>query len=172
MSSFATLPSAAAGLFDMVDAAEPENELLRKAYRYWQEKRGGNMLPAERAFMTLPAAFDAEAFVFERPEPTSEWTLHRVGETARGLLRPAAEDWRLPALTDRRIAVRLRRLFAMVDATTEPLTASFESDGETGRRFVEVLACPLEGDGRATRALFGVILARDEVSASRFSATG
>lgn len=162
MTTLDELPPHLAQLFLRIDAASPTDGLLREASELWMSKRVGQVMPSEAQMADLPAKLAAHAFLARAMTNGSRhWHVTQAGEVARSLLQLVDET--PPENMDKRIAVRLRRLFELVAEKVEPHSAMFEVDGDTGnRQFFEVFAAPLAGDESEVDIMFAAITAGSE----------
>ncbi len=150
MATFARLAPPLRRLFIRFDEAEAADATLRTAHGYWNMKRDAHVLP-RLADISLDEliAYKARLFLFEK-HADDDWSLRFAGDRVRdGFV--SRNGWpRLSSLTDRRMAVRLRRLFRYVEDRAMPVSATFTTHG----RSVEIFAAPLA----TTRHKVGAIL--------------
>jgi hypothetical protein len=149
-------------LFVRIDAAQPTDTLLRAVSDFWQRKREGKIAPDELDMATLPIELSSVAFHATLTiNGKRHWNISGAGHAAMAILRPTAKN--LTEIADKRIAVRLRRLFELVAERSEPYSAMFEINSNSGQRqLVEVFAAPLKVDGKNNRTIFAAINSRAE----------
>ena len=149
-------------LFLRIDAASPTDPLLRALSEFWQLKRGSKIVPSE-ADMTGFSG-DVSPYVFLArltPNETGHWSVSGAGFVAAAVLQ--LKGGQELEIGDKRIAVRLRRLFDIVAEKVEPYSAMFEIDGQNGQRqLVEVFAAPLGNGEKGIHMVFAAINSRTE----------
>ncbi len=149
-------------LFFRIDAAHPTDLSLRAVFEFWRWKRADMIAPHESEFAALPS--ELSPFVFRAQlalNGARNWGVLNVGSTAAAVLGITRGD--LAQVADKRVAVRLRRLFDIVAERTEPYSAMFEINSkDRGRQFVEVFAAPLSNGGKGTRLIFAAANSRIE----------
>ena len=161
MTTFSYLSPSMRRLFVRVDSAGATDPDLSSALIFWRQDRDGRVFPERDGFSRLPDAIRGHAFLASPdPEQSREWLLTRIGASARAVLHAQSDESRLSRLGNRRIAVRLRRLFEMAIETGEPVCGTFEIEEAERRREIEVLAAPLSGDGPAASLVFGAVSSR------------
>jgi len=162
MSTLAPLTEPLVRLFLRIDAAQPTDALLHAALKFWQAKRKGRIAPSQDEMRDIP--HELSPFVFHAQlmsNGTRHWVASGAGHVAGSLLRLTDGDQ--PDVGDKRIAVRLRRLFDIVADKSEPYSAMFEiSEPDRRRRLVEVLAAPLGDTERNTHLIFAALNSRIE----------
>jgi hypothetical protein len=143
-------------LFLRIDAAQPSDPVLRAASEFWQLKRTGKIAPGESEMRGFPIELSPCVFHAQMmSNETKRWVASGAGHVARSMLQLTDGD--------KRIAVRLRRLFHIVAEKSEPYSAMFEIDGKTGlRQLVEVFAAPLGNGKKGTHMIFAAINSRTE----------
>ena len=156
MTTLALLPGPLKRLFSRVDAAGTTERSLEMALDHWRIKRGNRLYPSVADIdVAQLGTFAPHVFVFER-SGKADWSLRFAGEAAKTMLQPQSGEATLSTLVNRRIAARLRLLFAWVGDTGEAVSASFISPDQSG----EILAAPLSTDGNKVEAIFGGIVSR------------
>ncbi len=142
-------PPAVLRLFNRLDfAAAPEQSALATLLERWNAARGGRPFPQASAPMSQPNLFPS-GFVFRRLEGERDYGLVMGLATAESMLGSLGGDGRLSRAENRRVAVRLRRLFVESLRTGQPFVAQFILK-EHGRDIaaVDALVAPLSDDGR------------------------
>jgi hypothetical protein len=150
-------------LFLRIDAAQPTDPLLRHAFDLWQSRRGDRIAPRESVMADLPGEISSHVFLVRAMTNGSRhWQVFNAGRTAGAVLKLAEGE--APEVSDRRIAVRLRRLFDLVADKAEPYSAMFETREPGGRRrlLVEVFAAPLSEGEKAVHLIFAALNSREE----------
>ena len=95
------------------------------------------------------------------PNETEHWIVSGAGFVAAAVLQ--LKGGQELEISDKRIAVRLRRLFDIVAEKIEPYSAMFEIDGQNGQRqLVEVFAAPLGNGEKGIHMIFAAINSRTE----------
>jgi hypothetical protein len=149
-------------LFLRIDAAMPTDPVLRAAAEFWLEKRKGKLLPAGQDMAQLPQfirphVFEAHLAV----NGDQHWITSGAGNLARHLL--GIEGQEPGEVPDRRMAVRLRRLFDLVARTAEPYSVMFEvKEADGSRQLVEIYAAPLATPEKREHHVFAVLNSRAE----------
>lgn len=146
-------------LFERLDwAPQPRRAPLADILATWREARAGRLHPTLAEFTgdRLPPG----AFVFRRDAAADDYALVAGADALSPLSEGSHAGDPLSGLDDRRIAVRLRRLFDAVREAGEPVLGAFarERHGEEIGR-AEILALPLAGDD--PHAVAGVLAAVD-----------
>jgi hypothetical protein len=164
MTTLEKLTPSLAQLFMRIDAASPTDELLHGVSDFWRQKRIGSVMPAEAQMADLPARFSPHVFfVRSMTNGSRHWHVTNAGAVARSLLR--LTDERPPQVTDKKVAVRLRRLFELVTEKSEPHSAMFEIEGgEQRRQLVEVFAAPLHAHEADIHLIFAALNSRREAA--------
>ena len=149
-------------LFLRIDAAQPSDEMLRKASDFWHELRRGRVMPPESELGELPAAIAPHVFTGRSMTNGSRhWIVTQAGRNAARILQIKGGD--SLDIGNRRIAVRLRKLFDMVADKSEPVSAMFELGGVGKKRqLVEIFVAPVTGAESNTHAVFGTVNSRME----------
>lgn len=162
MTTLAGLTGPLVRLFLRIDAAQPSDEVLRKASDFWQARRRGRIMPPESEMAELPRAIAAHVFTGRSMTNGSRrWIVTKAGRDAAAILQ-IKDDARLK-IGNRRIAVRLRKLFEMVADKSEPVSAMFELGGRgKERQLVEIFVAPVTGAESNTHAVFGTVNSRTE----------
>jgi hypothetical protein len=163
MTTLDLLAEPLARLFIRIDAAGPTDELLQRIAAFWQQSRSGKIAPQESDMAGLPKELQTHAFVARiSSNGTRHWLISRPGAIAAGIF--TVRDGFPLNDADKRSAVRLRRLFNLVDAKEEPHAAMFEIKDEDGKtRLIEIFAAPLRGQVEATHAVFAAANSRIEL---------
>jgi len=162
MTTLDPLPEALVHLFLRVDAAQPTDPVLRAAWSFWQKQREALVMPAPDAMDGLPAFIRPHAFRAHLATNGSDhWIVSEAGTSAQLLL--GLPDKTAAEAPDKRIAVRLRRLFDLVAEKEEPFSVMFELEDKSGHRLlVEILAAPLARAEKREHLIFAVINSRRE----------
>lgn len=149
-------------LFLRVDAAIPTDPVLRAFSDFWHLKRGSKITPSEADMTGSPPEISRFAF-FARlsTNGTRHWTVSAAGHAAAAVLQ--LTRGRELEVADKKIAVRLRRLFDIVAEKGEPYSAMFETDGQSGpRQLIEVFAAPLGNREKGIHMIFAAVNSRAE----------
>ncbi len=156
MTASADLTPAVARLFDRIDV-EARDESLRAAFRYWMDRRAGELCPSLAALqLNQMGPASAPVFAFQRVSPGSpDWRLSFAGDEAAGWLQ-VGEETLLSRIGDRRAAVRLRHLFAMATEQGEPIVASFHAAEEKDAPY-EIVVLPIASDHRHPDGVMGAV---------------
>lgn len=151
MATFARLAPQLRRLFIRFDEAEATDATLGTAHAYWNMKRGDHILPRLTDIsLDELIAYKARLFLFEKHDD-GDWSLRFAGDRVRDEF-VARDGWpRLSSLADRRLAVRLRRLFRYVAKRAMAVSATFVTHGHTA----EILAMPLATANHRVGAIFG-----------------
>jgi hypothetical protein len=162
MTTLAGLTGPLVRLFLRIDAAQPSDEVLRKASDIWQKLRRGRIMPLESEMADLPAEIAPHAFTGRSMTNGSRhWIVTQAGRDAAAILQ--IKDQAGLDIGNRRIAVRLRKLFDIVADKSEPVSAMFELGGRGKRRqLVEIFVAPVTGAESNTHAVFGTVNSRLE----------
>ena len=162
MTTLAGLTGPLVRLFLRIDAAQPSDEVLRAASDLWQKQRRGRIMPLESEMAPLPGAIAPHAFAGRSMTNGSrQWILTKAGSDAAAILQ--IKDRTSLDIGNRRIAVRLRKLFDMVTDKSEPVSAMFElGGGGKSRQLVEIFVAPVTGAESNTHAVFGTVNSRME----------
>lgn len=149
-------------LFVRIDAAHPTDALLLRIADFWQDKRGGNLAPGQDEMNRLPVPLLSNAFAARlTSNGTHHWLACNPGAAARSILK--VKDGEPIEASDKRNAVRLRRLFGLVAEKAEPYAAMFEMRERGGKtRLIEVFAAPLSGADKASHLIFAAVNSRIE----------
>ncbi len=167
MAGFARLAPPLRRLFIRFDEAEAADATLRIAHGYWNMKRDAHVLPRLTDIsLDELIAYKSCLFLFEKHEG-GDWSLRFTGDRVRDEF-VSRNGWpRLSSLVNRRLAVRLRRLFRHVEERTMPVSATFTARG----RSVEIFVAPLSTARREVGAILGGLAgtgpARSPLSADR-----
>ena len=159
MSEFAQPEAPMQRLFFRIDfAAQPQDVSLRRVLGHWQVHRGAEIFPSRIALDADKVGQDREhVFVFDRTGD-DDFRLSFGGAVLAELLGPIEEGALLSKLQARRTAVRLRRLFALVEFRGEPLVAGFEARRVDGQPVdVEILLMPTAADHTQIETIFGAL---------------
>lgn len=168
MTTFAKTDPALRRLFERLDfAPQPKDEALSRLHEYWKERRGDRIAPAHAQINIAGLGEDAANAFLLRLDPLGDTpTLTFSGMAFESLMGPC--DPGAAILTDasqRRAAVRLRRLTTLVRPRAEPVLAEFTTRTADGVRVeAELLVAPLSSDGRAVDGLFGGLALRHIIS--------
>lgn len=162
MSTLDPLTEPLVRLFVRIDAAYPTDPALRAASDFWHLKRRGKIAPGEGEMPDVPAEVSPYVFLARlTTNGTKHWIVSGAGHAAAAVLQLTDGD--APEVADKRIAVRLRRLFDIVAEKSEPYSAMFEIDEQAGqRRLVEVFAAPLGGGEKGIHMIFAALNSRTE----------
>lgn len=162
MTTLAGLTGPLVRLFLRLDAAQPSDEVLRAASDFWQKQRRGRIMPLESEMAQLPGAVAPHAFAGRSMTNGSRhWIVTKAGRDAAAILQ--IKDRAGLDIGNRRIAVRLRKLFDMVADKSEPVSAMFElGGGGKKRQLVEIFVAPVTGAESNTHAVFGTVNSRME----------
>ena len=133
MTTLALTPPPLRRLFRRVDCAPlPRNEAVSSVLAAWRLAREGSVYP--RPDTTGIDRIDpsgATAFAWEKLAGQRDYALMRGSRAVASLIGPMQRGARLSKAGDRRMAVRLRRLFEFVREAGEPVLAEFTGvDGE------------------------------------------
>jgi len=139
-------------LFDRLDfAPQPKRLELQIVHERWEAARHGAVAARRSAVSFAPQQRGAaEAIFVHRFEgPDDDGVLTEGASAAAILLGPCRIGDRLSDATDRRGAVRLRRLLKEVRRSGQPVLAQYTGiEHGRDRAIVEILAAPLSEDGR------------------------
>ena len=149
-------------LFVRIDAARPTDEVLCVASDFWWRQRQDRIMPEEGQMADVPASVAPHVFIARTmTDGSRHWLISSAGPFASSLLQLAGEG--ASALGEKHIAVRLRRLFDLVSEKSEPYSAMFETNGQSGQRnFVEVFAAPLKAVDKSVYVIFAAVNSRAE----------
>ena len=149
-------------LFLRLDAATPSDPVLRAAAEYWTEKRWGKIMPAPGDMEQLPAFILPHVFQAQLAiNGDRHWIVSMAGSSAALSLGITGKT--PTEIADKRMAVRLRRLFDLVSEKAEPYSVMFEVPGLDGHKHLfEVYAAPLTTPERAEHQILAVINSRVE----------
>ncbi|MCB1380623.1 MAG: PAS domain-containing protein [Alphaproteobacteria bacterium] len=162
MTELDPLSEAMVRLFLRIDAAQPTDPVLRAAAEFWQDRRGGKVMPDRDDLTELPAILLPHVFHAHLAINGSQhWLISLAGSFARELLGITGHE---PAeAADKRMAVRLRHLFDLVAARAEPYSAMFEmADGDGRRHLVEIYAAPVQRPEQSEHLIFATANSRRE----------
>lgn len=138
-------------LFERLDfSPRPMAKELSVVLERWRAARSGAVAPTRRAIAFSPEETSAleTIFVFRLAEAEEHSVLVEGERAAQAMLGPCSSGDRLSQASDRRGAVRLRRLLEEVKRTGEPVLAEFTLiEDERDRALVELLVAPLSEDG-------------------------
>ncbi len=162
MSTLDPLTEPLVRLFLRIDAARPTDPLLGELSDFWQLKRGSKIVPGEADMTGFSPEVSPHAFLARlTANETEHWSVSGAGPVATAVLQ--LHDGPELAVGDKRIAVRLRRLFDIVAEKIEPCSAMFEIDGPKGeRQLIEVFAAPLGNGEKGIHLIFAGINSRSE----------
>lgn len=162
MSTLDPLTEPLVRLFLRVDAASPTDPVLRALSDFWLLKRGSKIVPGEADMTGVLPEISPYAFLARlTTNGTKQWLVSSAGHAAATILQLAGGQG--PEVTDKRIAVRLRRLFDIVAEKVEPYSVMFEIDAQTGpRHLVEVFAAPLGNGEKGIHMIFAAVNSRTE----------
>lgn len=162
MSTLDPLTEPLVRLFLRLDAAVPTDPVLRAVSDFWHLKRGGKITPSEADMAGTPSEISPFAFLARlTTNGTRHWTVSAAGHAAAAIIQ--LTDGQAPEVSDKRIAVRLRRLFDIVAEKAEPYSAMFETDGQAGpRQLIEVFAAPLGNGEKGIHMIFAAVKSRTE----------
>ncbi len=143
-------------LFDRLDfAPQPKRPELQIVHERWEAARDGAVAARRSAISFSPQERGAAEtiFVHRFEGPGDDSVLTEGAPAAAILLGPCRIGDRLSEATDRRGAVRLRRLLKEVRRSGQPVLAQYASvEHGRDRAIVEILATPLSEDGRTIDA--------------------
>lgn len=162
MSTLDPLTEPLVRLFLRIDAANPTDPVLRALSDFWHLKRGSKIAPGEADMTGISSEISPYAFLVRlTTNGTKHWVVSGAGHVAAAVLQLTGGH--ATEVTDERIAVRLRRLFDIVAEKTEPYSAMFEIDEQTGQRqLVEVFAAPLGNGEKGIHMIFAAVNSRTE----------
>lgn len=162
MSALDPLTEPLVRLFLRIDAARPTDPLLGELSDFWQLKRGSKIVPGEADMTGFSREVSPYVFLARlTPNETGHWIVSGAGFVASTVLQ--LKGGPELAIGDKRIAVRLRRLFDIVAEKIEPYSAMFEIGGQNGQRqLVEVFAAPLGNGEKGIHMIFAAINSRTE----------
>jgi len=149
-------------LFLRVDAAMPTDPVLREAAEFWMARRQGKIMPAHADMTDLPAILLPHVFYAHLAiNGDQHWIVSEAGSLAKLVLGITGHE--PDEVPDRRMAVRLRRLFELVARKAEPYSVMFEAPAAEGyRQLVEIYAAPLATPEALEHQMFAVINTRLE----------
>jgi hypothetical protein len=121
-------------------------------------------MPTAATFGHIPAIIAPHVFHAHLAINGEErWIVSRVGSYARDEI--GVGDGRPIDVGDKRMAVRLRKLFELVAERNEPYSVMFEAVARTDeRRLVEVYAAPLATHETREHHIFAAINSRSEAA--------
>ncbi len=161
MAQFAETEPFLKRLFARIDyAPEPRDEALAEILGHWRAGRRGEAIPSvsDCGIEELGPAH-AAFFMFGR-RGASDFTALEAGSGAAAFLALDMSGGLAPIPSNRRAAVRLRRLLGEADRAGEPVLVAFTTRSRGGGALhVEMLAAPVSLPG-AGRALIGGVAAR------------
>ena len=162
MSTLDPLTEPLVRLFLRIDAARPTDPLLGELSDFWQLKRGSKIVPGEADMTGFSPEVSPHVFLARlTTNETEHWSVSGAGPVAAAVLQLKGSQEL--EIGDKRIAVRLRRLFDIVAKKVEPYSAMFEIDGLNGQRqLVEVFAAPLGNGEKGIHMVFAAINKRTE----------
>jgi hypothetical protein len=162
MSTLDPLTEPLVRLFLRIDAASPTDPALRALCDFWKLKRGSKIAPSEADMTGFSGDLSSYVFLARlTPDEAEHWIVSGAGYIAAAVLQ--IKGGQELEITDKRIAVRLRRLFDIVAEKIEPYSAMFEIDGQNGQRqLVEVFAAPLGNGEKGIHMVFAAINSRIE----------
>lgn len=162
MTTFDPLTAPLSHLFLRVDAALPSDPVLLAAAEHWLQRRGGKLMPARGEMKNLPTFILPHAFYANLAiNGDQHWIVSAAGPAVRQLFAIRTDE--PDEVPDKRMAVRLRRLFDLVAERSEPYSVMFEvPEPEGGKRLVEIYAAPLSASEKAERQIFAVVNSRIE----------
>lgn len=139
-------------LFERLDfAPQPKGPELQMVHERWETARDGDVA-ARRSAIDFSARERGAAetiFVHRFEGPGDDGVLTEGASAAAILLGPCRIGDRLSDATDRRGAVRLRRLLKEMRRSGQPVLAQYTGiEHGRDRAIVEILAAPLSEDGR------------------------
>ncbi|WP_226574087.1 ribose-phosphate diphosphokinase [Acuticoccus sediminis] len=159
MTTFAEITPSLRRLFTRLDQAPaPHAADLAALLARWRTERGDHAVPVRS--VEDAGGWGPAAAVF-RFDPGTRDHLLVAGTAAETLLGACPVGTRLMEASDRRMAVRLRRLFETVRETREPVLAEFprKEHGDVVE-MAEVLAAPLSSDGVAVDMILSGVAVR------------
>jgi hypothetical protein len=145
-------------LFQEVDLAPlPRHRPIVLALDHWRRRRGRSLAPAAAVVSCGQFPEVAERSIVAEPMGSGrDFSLGGNGSAARHALGDPGGSVRLGEVPARRLAVRLRRLFALSGARGEPIDVHFSE----GNRSYELLAAPVLTD-RGLPGFFCTIAAQE-----------
>ncbi|MGE0234461.1 MAG: ribose-phosphate diphosphokinase [Methylocystis sp.] len=150
-------------LFDRLDfAPQPKRFELQIVHERWEAARDGAVAAKRSAISFAPQERNAAetVFVHRFEGPGDDGVLTEGVSAAATLLGPCRIGDRLSEATDRRGAVRLRRLLKEVRRSGQPVLAQYTGvEHGRDRAIVEILAMPLSEDGRTVDSALAAISA-------------
>lgn len=159
MTTFAVTDPRLRRLFERLDfAPQPRDSSLARILAYWMERRQNVVAPKPNDMTVSDLGDDGtNAFIFRFAPEGDDLSLIFGGATLESLVGPCDPGAViLTEASERREAVRLRRLAALVKARAEPVLAGFVITRKDGTRAnVEIVVTPLSSDGRTVDGLFG-----------------
>jgi hypothetical protein len=167
MTTLSYLPTRISRLFARVDAAGATGREPKLALAFWRKHRDGSVFPSKQVLAKLPESIAGHSFLVTRLEGRPRnWNLAEIGPMAAAWLEPNRTAQGLLKLKDRRMAVRLRRLFDLVAEMGEPLSALFPASLGGEKVEVEVVAAPWSSNQVKVDGIFGCITTRRHMSHS------
>lgn len=148
MTTMAMTPAPLRRLFSRLDfALPPSRKELALVMEQWNAARGGAPTPSPFALARFGQIFRS-SFVLRAIEGERDYVLAEGREAAEALLGSTGADGRLSQAANRRLAVRLRRLFAEARRTGAPFVAQFVlTKNSRDSASIEALVAPLSEDG-------------------------
>lgn len=152
-------------LFDRLDsAAELSATDLREVFEYWKGLRADGAVPQVAA--SEVEGLPSTAFICARIPEARDYAVERGSDAFDRLLGGGAG--RLGAASDRKEAVRLRRLFDFVLDAGEPVVAQFTFSSLSGSSIADVLVAPLLSRTGVQDSVLGAVSLRRVETAPRW----
>lgn len=157
MTTLAILPPPLRRLFIRLDfAPQPKSADLARLLKYWHAKRGQRVTPCRGVFNEAEIGSAAShMFLYELSGARRNYKLASGPQAASSLLGGLEIGDDFLRAKNRRVAVRLRRLFDCVREAGEPIVAEFVMREGRRRFLAEVLAAPVAEDTGGVTAIFG-----------------
>jgi ribose-phosphate pyrophosphokinase len=157
MTTLAISPRPLRRLFSLIDfAPRPNSDDLLRLLEYWREKRGQHVAPTRDEISEVEiGAASSHMFLYELSEVPRTYRLGVGLEATRELLGDLKIGDDLTQARNRRIAVRLRRLFDFAREAGEPVLVEFAMQKDGQQFLTEILAAPVAASGRSREAIFG-----------------
>jgi ribose-phosphate pyrophosphokinase len=146
MTSFGKLDPSLAGLFRRVDfAPRPTQQSLTNLLDIWSRSRGERLAPSLEE-MQAAVREDKDSIFIYRNGPDGFHLEAGEGAVSR-LIGPCKRGEALQKAKVGVEALRLSRLFSLLNQVGEPVLVQFVSQSEGEERFIDLLALPVSSDG-------------------------
>lgn len=161
MTTFAETPPYLRRLFDRLDyAPQPQSEPAARMLTSWRTERDRSPSPWP-SLSSLTGSGDAPPALFGFGiQGDRDYRLVVSGAEAAQVIGACAIGASLTTLPQRRLAVRLRRLFATVRSAGEPVLVQFRSGPAQTERAFEMAVAPCSEGGHAIDSLIGCVASR------------